>query len=96
MAWVGGGGLSNLCGGGPHDSTPHDSTQGWAQQRSTVHQLSLPRTYKHNCTFKWVKISPGTALVDGIVEERSLLERNVENIALLEGIFKQKVQLQEN
>jgi hypothetical protein len=32
---------------------PHDSTQGRAEQRSTVHQLPLYCTYKHNCTSYW-------------------------------------------
>jgi hypothetical protein len=45
------GGLSGLGGEGAHDSTPHDSTQGRTEQRSTVHQLFLSGTYQHNCTF---------------------------------------------
>jgi hypothetical protein len=38
MAWVEV--LSGL-GRGGHISTPHDSTQSWAEQRSTLHQLLL-------------------------------------------------------
>ncbi len=43
MAWVGG--VSGFGGGVAHDSTPHDSTQGWAEQRSTD-QLPLSGTYE--------------------------------------------------
>ncbi len=42
-------GVSGLGGGGANDSTPHDSIQGQAEQRSTVHQLTLSSTYEHNC-----------------------------------------------
>ncbi len=49
MAWAGG--LSSLGGGLTHDSTPHDSTQGLAEQKYTVCQLLLTGTDKHNFTF---------------------------------------------
>jgi hypothetical protein len=42
---------NGLDGGGAHDSAKHDSTQGRAEQRSTVHQHPLSSTYEHNCTF---------------------------------------------
>jgi hypothetical protein len=52
LKWLGqGGGLSGLGGGGEHGSMPHDSTQGRAEHKSNVHQLSLSDTYEHNCTF---------------------------------------------
>jgi hypothetical protein len=49
LIWLGIGG-EWLGGGGAHDSTPHDSTQGQAEQRSTVHQLPFSSTYEHNFT----------------------------------------------
>jgi hypothetical protein len=38
LKWLGWGGVSGLGGGGEHGSTPHDSTQAQAEQRSTVHR----------------------------------------------------------
>jgi hypothetical protein len=38
---LGQGGLSGLDGGGAHDSTPHNSTQGRVEQRSAAHRLLL-------------------------------------------------------
>ncbi len=56
-----------------HISSPQDSTQGWAQQRSTVHQLLLYSTYERNCTFNR---SDGT----GCTLDLFLLRRKVYNI----------------
>ncbi len=49
MSWAGG--PSGLGGGGTHDSTPHNSTQGWAEQQLAIHWLPLYGTYKYNSTF---------------------------------------------
>ncbi len=68
MAWERG--VSGL-GGGGDISTPHDSTQGHAEPRPTIHQLPLSSIYKHNGTFQW---SDGTRFTpDPLCLEHNIL-----------------------
>ncbi len=53
MVWAGGGGgLSALGGGGAHDSTLDNFTQGWVMQRPAVPWLLVPAEFGLSLTGK--------------------------------------------
>jgi hypothetical protein len=45
-------GLSGLCQGGAHNSTQHNSTLGWAEQRPAVHRILGSAQFRENYLIK--------------------------------------------
>jgi hypothetical protein len=68
----GGGGAEWLGWGGAHDSTPHNSTQGWAMQRPAVPRLLGPAQFGLSLTEKVKKSVCRIHLWVGVLNDTSL------------------------